>query len=71
MMKQTMQRDKNEEKKFILRLLKTCVSTLLYACVWMILEKLIYGTVMNRLVDNIMLLLFVPMIYKSMRNKKQ
>ena len=41
----------------------TCLISLMYCAIWIILELIIYKTVQNRLLDNIMMLLFVPMIY--------
>ena len=45
------------------RVLVTLGITLLYCRVWMELERFIGGQVANRAVDNIIMLLFIPIIY--------
>jgi hypothetical protein len=49
--------------KLALRVLITLIITWMYCNIWMILEKIIDGQVTNRLVDNIIMLLFIPIIY--------
>ena len=47
----------------IKRILLTLIIAWLYCGVWMWLEKTIDGQVVNRTVDNIIILLFIPIIY--------
>lgn len=47
----------------IQRFALTLMITYLYCNVWILLERILYGQVTNRIVDNIMMLLFVPIIY--------
>lgn len=45
------------------RIVLTLLITTIYCYVWMGLELLLYGRIENRTVDNIVMLLFVPVIY--------
>ncbi len=45
------------------RIFLTLIITYGYCIVWMILEKIIYGEVTDRFVDNIIIFLFIPVIY--------
>lgn len=45
------------------RIFLTLVITYGYCLIWMALEKILYGEVINRSVDNIIMLLFIPIIY--------
>lgn len=45
------------------RIALTLFIILLYGWVWMYLENMIYGAIENRLVDNIMMILFIPFIF--------
>ena len=47
------------------RILLTFMITYLYCNIWTLLERIIDGKVTNRIVDNIMMLLFVPIIYMA------
>lgn len=49
--------------KVALRLLLTLLITWIYCCIWIWLEKMIDGYTANRIVDNIIMMLFVPIIY--------
>ncbi len=51
------------QKTFFIRFLMTIGITLSYCCLWMIVEMLYTGTVTDNPVDDIMMLLFIPMIY--------
>lgn len=51
------------------RILLTCVVTLLYCFIWTILEIVIYGQIEPRIVDDIMMLLFVPVIWKAVKKE--
>lgn len=46
-----------------LRLLITLLITWIYCAIWVWLEKIIDGSITNRIVDNIIIMLFVPIIY--------
>lgn len=52
-------------KEVATRVLLTFVIFYFYVDVWMWLEKMIDGCVTDRLVDDIMMLLFIPIIYIS------
>ena len=47
------------------RILKTCCITIMYCCLWMILEGVIYGQVEPRIVDDIIMAAFIPLIWKA------
>ena len=49
----------------MLRLILTVVLTWLYCMVWIWLEKTIEGQVTNSTVDNIVMVLFIPIIYMA------
>ena len=49
------------------RLFKTIIYTLLYCIIWQVLELIIYGQVEPRDVDTIMMMLFMPMIWKGVK----
>lgn len=51
------------------RIIKTLFVVWIYCIVWSLLEVILYGQVENREVDNIMMSLFAPIIYKAMENK--
>jgi hypothetical protein len=54
--------------KLALRVLITLIITWMYCNIWMILEKIIDGQVTDRLVDNIIMLLFIPIIYLATKS---
>lgn len=45
------------------RILLTCLVVYLYCMLWMVLELLFYGAIINRTVDNIVMLSFIPFIW--------
>lgn len=47
------------------RILLTCIVTLIYCSIWMLLEIVLYGQIEPRIVDDIMMLLFIPCIWKA------
>lgn len=47
------------------RAIKTLFVTFIYCILWYLLEIILYGQAENRNVDNIMMVLFVPMIYRA------
>lgn len=53
------------------RMVLTVFWTLAYCFIWMALEKIIYSNITPRLIDDIMMLLFIPMIYKAMENSER
>ena len=57
-------------KKNSKNIILTCLVTLIYCAIWMILEFIIYKTIQNRLIDNIMIITFVPMIYIAISRTK-
>lgn len=50
------------------RILKTCAITLVYCLIWFGLELALYGKIQGRTVDDIMMLLFIPVIWKAVKN---
>lgn len=62
---------KNTEEKYdeiFLTSIKTLMWTLSYSIGWVLLEFLIEGKIADRPVDNIIMLLFIPMIFVAMVN---
>lgn len=53
------------------RIVLTLVITLIYSGIWMLLEKVIDGEVVNRTVDNIIMLLFIPIIFLATKTFKK
>lgn len=47
------------------RILLTIIGIWTWSIIWIVLEYVIYGYPENRLVDNIMTLLLIPLIYRS------
>ena len=52
-------------RKKIKAIIQTVMVTVILCGIWQMLEYLIYGEVQPRIVDNIMLLFFIPFIYVS------
>lgn len=50
------------------RVLKTLFWTMVYSTAWVLLELIIDKHIVNRTIDNIIMILFMPMIYKAMEN---
>lgn len=48
----------------------TAIGILLWCFVWMLLERIIYGKIEPRLVDDIMTLILIPIMYKAVDNYK-
>ncbi len=44
------------------KILLTCIITFIYCMIWSWLEQTLYGEVQGRVVDDIMMLLFIPII---------
>ena len=60
---------KNTEEKYdriFLASIKTLMWTLFYSTGWVLLEFLVEGKITDRPVDNIIMLLFIPMIFVAM-----
>lgn len=53
------------------KIMLTILITWIYGLIWVGLEYVIDKTITNRLVDNIMLLLFTPIIYNSIPTKSK
>lgn len=47
------------------RTIKTLFAVCIYCIIWSLLEVILYGQAENRDVDSIMMVLFMPMIYKA------
>ena len=52
------------------RIIKTLFVVWIYGIVWIILEIILYGYPDSRIIDEIMLMLFTPIIYKAMKQPK-
>lgn len=50
-------------KRTLERIVLTLFITLIYGWAWMYLENMFYGAITNRMVDNVMMVLFMPFIY--------
>ena len=55
----------NKYENYIERTKKAIINAIAYCSIWMLLEVLLYGELQPRLVDDIMMVLFIPMIYKA------
>lgn len=53
------------DKKIIKRIFTTCVLIFFCCVVWMLLELIIDGQIVNKIIDNIIILLFVPIIFTA------
>lgn len=51
------------DKKIIKRIFITCALTFFCCVIWMLLELIIDGQIVNKIIDNIIMLLFVPIIF--------
>lgn len=52
-------------KKQLVKVSKTLCLSLIYCVVWILLEVLMNGMIVDRPIDNMMMLLFLPVIYKA------
>ena len=50
-----------------IKIMWTILTLWIYGVIWIGLEFIIYGEITNRLVDNIMLVLMIPIIWKSIK----
>ena len=57
-----------KKRTVIKRIITTLVITFMYCMVWMALEYIFSGKIVNNLVDNIIMVLFIPIIYSSTKN---
>ena len=55
-------------QKKIKAIIQTAMETVILCGIWQMLEHLIYGDIQPRIVDDIMMLLFIPFIYISARD---
>lgn len=53
------------DKKIIKRICTTCVLIFIFCVVWMLLELIIDGQIVNKIIDNIIMSLFVPIIFMA------
>lgn len=51
-----------------IRIMLTILLTWIYCMIWTALEFIIDGVIMNTLVDNIIMVLFIPTIYISTKS---
>lgn len=57
-------------KKIQENILKTFLVTSAWCFIWVLLETLIYGQPENRLVDNIMTIIVIPIIYMAVKRNE-
>ena len=55
-------------RKRIKAIIQTAMATVILCGIWQMLEYLIYVEVQPRIVDDIMMIFFIPFIYKSIRD---
>ena len=55
-------------RKKVKTIIQTAIVTVILCGIWQMLEYLIYGEVQPRIVDDIMMLLFIPFIYIRARD---
>lgn len=55
-------------KKKVKAIIRTAIVTIMLCGIWQMLEFLIYGEIQPRIVDDIMMLFFIPFIYISARD---
>ena len=55
-------------RKSIYAIILTIIYIVILTLLWQILEYFIYGEIQYRIVDDIMMLFFIPFIYKSIRD---
>ena len=48
-----------------MKICKTIILTFVICAIWSLLEYVIYGEIEDRIVDNIMMVLFIPVIYRA------
>lgn len=48
-----------------MKICKTIILTFVICTIWSLLEYVIYGEIEDRIVDNIMMVLFIPVIYRA------
>lgn len=48
-----------------MRICKTIILTFVICAIWSLLEYVIYGKTEDRIVDNIMMVLLIPVIYRA------
>ena len=51
-------------------IIQTCAAVVILAGIWQMLEILFYGEVQPRIVDDIIILFFIPFIYLACRYSK-
>ena len=48
-----------------MKICKTIILTFVICAIWSLLEYVIYGEIEDCIVDNIMMILFIPVIYRA------
>lgn len=57
-------------RRKIKAIIQTGITVILLCGIWQVLEYIVYGEVQPRIVDNIMVLFFIPFIYLACRYSK-
>lgn len=57
-------------RRKIKAIIQTGITVILLCGIWQMLEYIVYGEVQPRIVDNIMVLFFIPFIYLACRYSK-
>lgn len=57
-------------RRKIKAIIQTGITVILLCGIWQMLEYIVYGEVQPRIVDDIMVLFFIPFIYLSCRYSK-
>lgn len=55
-------------RKRVKAIIQTAIAIVILCGIWQMLEYLIYGEVQPRIVDDIMMIFFIPFIYISARD---
>lgn len=58
------------KKQNLIKIIKTCVILLIISLIWFVLEMIFYGEYQPRLVDDVIMLIFVPFVWKSIPIRK-
>lgn len=58
------------KKQNLIKIIKTCVILLIISLIWFVLEMIFYGKYQPRIVDDVIMLIFVPFVWKSIPIRK-
>lgn len=58
------------KKQNLIKIIKTCVILLIISLIWFVLEMIFYGEYQPRIVDDVIMLIFIPFIWKSIPIRK-